>query len=198
MMSSLYYKMMSSLYYTIMSLIQCHSYTIHCWQEWKKFLKTWCKRANHQHRTTWVWPWVPMTWRWCFKQCHECWQCLKHATKLIVLTTLDMQGVHICAAATINVTILQSGSHTLRSTQRMYSVLILAAIPLLIRTTVFAQCQGGTEGKLNQWKNCRSREPTCVVNHVHVVAAVNSNTVAYFPESTTWDRLVAKTPNLST
>ena len=39
---------------------------------------------------------------------------------------------------------------TLRSTEKMYPVLIIAAIPLLIRTTVFAQCQGGREGKLNQ------------------------------------------------
>jgi len=32
----------------------------------------------------------------------------------------------------------------------MHPVLILAAIPLLIKTAAFAQCQGGREGKLNQ------------------------------------------------
>ena len=39
---------------------------------------------------------------------------------------------------------------TLESTQKMHPVLILAAIPLLLRTAAFAQCQGGSEGKLNQ------------------------------------------------
>ena len=47
----------------------------------------------------------------------------------------------------------------------MHPVLILAAIPLLIRTAVFAQCQGGTEGKLNQQKTEGLREPTCAANH---------------------------------
>ena len=67
----------------------------------------------------------------------------------------------------------------------MYLALILAAIPLLIRTAVFAQCQGGTEGKVNQQKTEGLGGQLVQLTIIHIVAVVKSNTVAYHPELTT-------------
>ena len=63
----------------------------------------------------------------------------------------------------------------------MHPVLILAAIPLLLRTAAFAQCQRGWEGKLNQQKTEDLRGQIVQPAMIHVVAVVKSNTVAYFP-----------------
>ena len=54
----------------------------------------------------------------------------------------------------------------------MHPVLVLAAIPLFIKTAAFAQCQGGSEGKLNQnlkseiqraWSQIFTIETNCMV-----------------------------------
>ena len=63
-------------------------------------------------------------------------------------------------------------------------MVVLAAIPLLLRTAAFAQCQGGSEGKLNHQKTedlgNQLVQPT-TIHVVTVVTVVKSNTVAYFP-----------------
>ena len=65
----------------------------------------------------------------------------------------------------------------------MHPVLILAAIPLLIRTAVFAQCQGGTEGKLNQQKTEGLESQLVQPTMMHVVAVLKSNIVAYLRQT---------------
>ena len=62
----------------------------------------------------------------------------------------------------------------------MYLVVVLAAIPLLLRTAAFAQCQGGREGKLNQQKTEDLGNQLVQPAMIHVVAVVKSNTVAFF------------------
>ena len=69
----------------------------------------------------------------------------------------------------------------------MYLVVVLAAILLLLRTAAFAQCPGGSEGKLNQQKAEGLGNQLVQPAMIHVVAVVKSNTV---PEFTAYDRLV--------
>ena len=60
-------------------------------------------------------------------------------------------------------------------------MVVLAAIPLLLRTAAFAQCLGGSEGKLNHQKTEGLGNQLVQPTMIHVVAVVKSNTVAYFP-----------------
>ena len=66
----------------------------------------------------------------------------------------------------------------------MYLVVVLAAIPLLLRTAAFAQCQGGMEGKLNQQKTEGPGNQLVQPTMIPVVAVVKSNTDVYFSEFT--------------
>ena len=52
----------------------------------------------------------------------------------------------------------------------MYLAVVLAAIPLLLRTAAFAQCQGGSEGKLNQQKTEDLGNQLVQPAMIHVVA----------------------------
>ena len=64
----------------------------------------------------------------------------------------------------------------------MQPVLILAAIPLLLRTAAFAQCQGGREGKLNQ--NLDS--------DIQLVAKLSQVKLSSFHVQFTWNSIVVK------
>ena len=60
-------------------------------------------------------------------------------------------------------------------------MVVLAAVPLFIRTAAFAQCQGGSEGELNQKTTEDLGNQLVQPAMMHVVAALKSNT---FPEFT--------------
>ena len=64
----------------------------------------------------------------------------------------------------------------------MHPVLVLAAIPLFIKTAAFAQCQGGSEGKLNQ--NLDS--------DIQLVAKLSQVKLSSFHVQFTWTSIMVK------